>query len=283
MKNPVTPVGDSETAVSLGEMRSQYQNTIGSFSPQHIYVSGTFFRFRTFLSAMANLLVTLSAGAVFGLALAAPPGPMNAIIAEESVVRGWLAGFKAGLGAMSADAIFFVLAALGVVAFVERFPVVRAVMVGVGGVLMLYFAYGAARDVRSSFRPGGETTDESNLRVGTGFRKAFVLALTNPYQILFWLTIGVGLLQPGTLDVLSQTPYVGDALAGTLVVETGSPALLVGFFGGIIVWITGFPAALVSAERRVKTFAPIVAGLSSVVLAGFGVLFLAKSAGILFG
>ncbi len=235
---------------------------------------GGFFRFRTSLSAMANLLVTLFGGAVFGLALAAPPGPMNAIIAEESVVRGWLAGFKTGLGAMSADAIFFVLAALGVVAFVERFPVVRAVMVGFGGVLMLYFAYGAASDVRSSFRPGGETTNESNLRVGTGFRKAFVLVLTNPYQILFWLTIGVGLLQPGTLDVLSQTPYVGDALAGTLVV---------GFFGGIIISITGFPAALVTAERRVEAFAPIIAGLSSVVLAGFGVLFLAESAGILFG
>jgi len=230
---------------------------------------------------MSNLLVSLSAGAVFGLALAAPPGPMNAIIGEESVVRGWLAGFKAGLGAMSADGIFLLLSALGVVTFVERFPVVRAVMVGVGGILMLYFAYGAARDVRSSFRPEGETTDESNPRVDTGFRKAFVLALTNPYQILFWLTIGVGLLQPGRIDVLSQTPYVGDALAGMLVVETGSPALVVGFFGGIIIWITGFPAALVSAKRRIKPFAPIIAGLSSVVLAGFGMLFLTESAEVL--
>ncbi|MFA1610519.1 LysE family translocator [Halobellus rubicundus] len=228
---------------------------------------------------MTSLLATLSAGAVFGVALAAPPGPMNAIIAEESVVRGWLAGFKAGLGAMSADAIFFVLAALGVVTFVEQFPLLRAAMVGVGGFLMLYFAYGAARDVRSSFRPGAGAADESDPRVGTGFRKAFVLALTNPYQILFWLTIGVGLLQPGTVDVLAQTPYVGDALAGTLVVSTGSPALIAGFFGGIVLWITGFPAALVGAERRVEAFAPIVAGLSAVVLAGFGLLFLAESAG----
>ncbi|MFB6090829.1 MAG: LysE family translocator [Halobellus sp.] len=228
---------------------------------------------------MTSLLATLSAGAVFGVALAAPPGPMNAIIAEESVVRGWLAGFTAGLGAMSADAIFFVLAALGVVTFVERFPLLRAAMVGAGGLLMLYFAYGAARDVRSSFRPGGTAADESDPRVGTGFRKAFVLALTNPYQILFWLTIGVGLLQPGTVDVLAQTPYVGDALAGTLVVTTGSPALVAGFFGGIVLWITGFPAALVSAERRVEAFAPIVAGLSAVVLAGFGLFFLAESAG----
>ena len=232
---------------------------------------------------MANLLVTLFSGVVFGLTLAAPPGPMNAIIAEESAVRGWIAGFKTGLGAMSADAIFFILAALGVVAFVERLPAVRAVMVGVGGALMLYFAYGAAMDVRSSFRPERAMTGEPNLRVGTGFWKAFVLSLTNPYQILFWLTIGVGLLQPGTLDAFSQIPYVSDALASTLVVETGSPALIVGFFGGIIIWITGFPAALVTAERRVEAFEPIIAGLSSVVLAGFGVLFLAESAGILFG
>ncbi|WP_245698924.1 LysE family translocator [Halopelagius longus] len=222
---------------------------------------------------------------------------MNAIIAEESVLRGWVAGFKAGLGAMTADIIFFVLAALGVVAFVERFPTVRAAMVGVGGVLMLYFAYGAAKDVRSSFRPdargdGGQSDGTADgdggadgaagaveSRATTGFGKAFLLALTNPYQILFWLTMGVGLLKPGTLDVLAETPYVGGELAGTLVVETGSPALVVGFFGGIVLWVTGFPAALVGAERRVDAFAPIVAGVSAVVLAGFGVVFLSQAAG----
>ena len=228
---------------------------------------------------MTSLVATLGAGVVFGVALAAPPGPMNAIIAEESVLRGWIAGFKAGLGAMTADGIFFVLALLGVVTFVERFPLVRAAMIGLGGVLMLYFAYGAATDVRSSFTAGSGASDAEDPRVGTGFRKAFVLALTNPYQILFWLTIGVGLLRPGTLDVLAQTPYVGESLAGVVVVDTGSPALIAGFFGGISLWITGFPAALVSAERRVDAFAPIVAGVSAVVLAGFGVLFLAQSAG----
>jgi threonine/homoserine/homoserine lactone efflux protein len=240
---------------------------------------------------MADTFVTLAAGVVFGVALAAPPGPMNAIIAEESVLRGWLAGFKAGLGAMSADAIFFVLAALGVVAFVERFPLIRAAMVGVGGLLMLYFAYDAATDVQSSFlgaapdSAGGDTDLSERVEAdgngATGFRKAFVLALTNPYQILFWLTIGVGLLRPGTLDVLAQTPYVGGSLAGLLVVETGTPTLVVGFFGGIVVWITGFPAALVGADRRINAFAPVVAALSAVVLAGFGIVFLARSVGVL--
>jgi len=215
---------------------------------------------------------SLLAGVVFGLALAAPPGPMNAVIAEESVNNGWVAGARTGLGAMTADAVFFVCSLLGVVAFVERFPTVRAAMVGVGGVLMLYFAYGAAADATGGV--DAVQTDGAAARVTTGFRKAFVLALTNPYQILFWLTIGVGLLEPGRLDVLAYTPYVGGDLTGLLVVRTGSPALIVGFFLGITVWITGFPAALRAAQRRVDAFAPVVAGASALVLAGFGLVFL---------
>uniref|UniRef100_UPI002621917E LysE family translocator n=1 Tax=uncultured Halorubrum sp. TaxID=399555 RepID=UPI002621917E len=168
-----------------------------------------------------STLVTLGAGVVFGLALAAPPGPMNAVIAEEAVLRGRFAGFRAGLGAATADAIFFVLAYVGVVAVVESFPLLQGVMVAVGGVLMLYFAVGAAQGARASFRPtSGEETIAAE---GKGFRKALVLALTNPYQVLFWLTIGVGLLQPGELDVLSRLPVVGADLAGALVVATGSP------------------------------------------------------------
>ena len=182
---------------------------------------------------MPNPLPSLLAGVVFGLALAAPPGPMNAVIAEESVNNGWL----------------------------------------VGGALMCYFAYGAARDAIGDVEtvPSG---DGAARQAATGFRKAFVLALTNPYQILFWLTIGVGLLEPGELDVLSYTPYVGADLAGLLVVRTGSPALILGFFLGIALWITGFPAALRAAQRRVAAFAPAVAGASALVLAGFGVVFL---------
>ena len=219
-------------------------------------------------TGVVSLLSTFLAGVVFGLALAAPPGPMNAVIAEESVLRGWTSGFKAGLGAMTADLVFLGLALAGAVAVLERAPTLRNTMVAVGGVLMLYFAYGALNGARESFRTAA--TPESR-----GFSKAFVLALTNPYQILFWLTVGVGLLAPGSVDVLA---YAADALAGVVVVETGHPALLVGLFGGIAVWIVGFPAALSAAEQRTENAAPAVAVLSAGVLALFGVYFLYDAA-----
>jgi threonine/homoserine/homoserine lactone efflux protein len=219
---------------------------------------------------LAELVTTTGAGVVFGLALAAPPGPMNAVIAEESVLRGWTAGFRAGLGAMTADLCFLGLSLAGVVAALESLPRLRATMVLVGGGLMWYFAADAVRGTRATLAPSADADSAG----GKGFRKAFVLALTNPYQILFWLTVGVGLLAPGRIDALAHTPYIGKGLSGLLIVQTGTAALLVGLFGGIGVWIVGFPATLVAARRRVESLAPVVAGLSGLVLAGFGTVFL---------
>ena len=243
---------------------------------------------------MAGVFTSALAGVVFGLALAAPPGPMNAIIAEESVLRGWLSGVTAGLGAMSADGCFFVLTVFGVVSIVASAPTLHGAMVGIGGLLMLYFAYGTAQSASetfstqpptSAYRTEGENIERENPEheesdgddgriAGTGFQKAFVLAMTNPYQILFWLTVGVGMLRPGTLDVLSYTPYVGASLSGLLIVSTGSPALIVGFFAGIGIWVVAFPAALVSLGTRFERFSTVIATASAFVLAGFGVVFL---------
>ncbi|UIP00684.1 LysE family translocator [Halobaculum sp. CBA1158] len=220
-----------------------------------------------------TVAASLVAGVAFGLALAAPPGPMNAVIAEESVLRGWTAGVRAGLGAATADAIFLVLAVVGAVGVVNRVPLLRGVMVGIGGLLMLYYAYGAATAVRESFLGVDTGLAEED---SAGFRKALTLALANPYQVLFWLTVGVGLLEPGRIDVFAAAEV--PALAGRLVVETGSPALIVGFFAGIGLWITGFPGALVAARSRVESLAPVVAVGSALLLAGFGVAFLLDAA-----
>lgn len=218
--------------------------------------------------------VTFGAGVVFGIALAAPPGPMNAVIAEESVTHGWLSGVRAGLGAMTADFCFFVGSLVGVVAVIQRLPTLRAAMIAAGGGLMLYFAYDTATDLQNGFLSGD--TDEQ----GKGFRRAFALAVTNPYQILFWLTVGVALLDPGTVDVLAP---LSSALAGRFVVQTGTPLLLVGLFAGIAVWVVGFPATLIAAKRRLNTIAPLTAAISAVVLAGFGVYFLVDAITLLVG
>ncbi|MCU4716935.1 LysE family translocator [Halapricum hydrolyticum] len=225
--------------------------------------------------SLFEVVATAGAGVVFGLALAAPPGPMNAVIAEESVVRGWRAGFTAGLGAMVADACFLALSLLGAVTIVQRSPTLRGVMVGIGGLLLWYFAYDAVRDLSVTFQSEGAATN------GHGFLKAFTLAITNPYQIVFWLTVGVGLLDSGRIDVLATALSPESPLAGHLIVRTGTPLLIAGLFAGIVVWIVSFPAALVAGRERVDRFAPAVATLSAIAFAGFGVLFVFDAASTL--
>ena len=200
-------------------------------------------------------VLSLVGGGLLGLSLAAPPGPMNAIIAEESVNRSWRAGFAAGLGAMSADATFFLLALAGVVAFIRDAPTVRGIMVGIGGLLMFYFAYGAVQGA-------GEFRDPDAAE-RSGFTKAFALALTNPYQITWWLTAGVGLLHPGTIQAFG---YSFAAANGVLTIT--------GFFAGIVLWITSFPAALRAAGNQVDALGRAVAYGSALVLVWFGIAFL---------
>jgi len=199
-------------------------------------------------------LVSLVAGVALGLSLAAPPGPMNALIAQESVVRGWRAGFRAGLGAMTADACFFALAYAGVVAFIRHAPTLQAAMKAVGGLLLCYFAYGAAKSARN----GAAETE-----AGAGFRKTFLAALTNPMQIIWWLTAGVALLDPGTVSAFGYTVGV-----------TNGVLTVVGFFCGILLWITGFPALLRVAGDAVDTLERVVGYGSAVVLCAFGLWFL---------
>jgi threonine/homoserine/homoserine lactone efflux protein len=57
---------------------------------------------------------SLIAGILIGLSLAVPPGPINAIIAAESVKKSYLDGIKVGLGAMTADATYLAITLVGV-------------------------------------------------------------------------------------------------------------------------------------------------------------------------
>src|SRR2546422_491045 len=61
---------------------------------------------RNGLGVVLEILWAVLAGTGIGLSLAAPPGPVNAIIASQTVTRSWRAGFLVGMGATTADTIF---------------------------------------------------------------------------------------------------------------------------------------------------------------------------------
>jgi threonine/homoserine/homoserine lactone efflux protein len=185
-----------------------------------------------------NVAYEAGVGLVLGFSLTIPPGPMNALIASQAV-RAWRRGVITGLGAMSADAI------LGAVVFALSAAVdLTAYLRGVyalGCGVMAYFGYRLLRA-----RPPAEGHELSPART---YSTALVIGVSNPFQILWWLTAGLAFA------------YLGGIV------------LFAGLFGAIAIWIVAFPYALSAGARRSPSLERWVTYGSGAVLLAFAVYF----------
>ncbi len=119
-------------------------------------------------------------GFALGFSLTIPPGPMNALIAYQSV-RSLRNGIITGLGAMSSDLV------LGVLIYAARSEiplgsVVRWVYL-VGAIVMVVLGCRLLLRARVSDAP-----PSSGMRT---YSQAFGVGLSNPFQIIWWLTAGL--------------------------------------------------------------------------------------------
>jgi threonine/homoserine/homoserine lactone efflux protein len=180
----------------------------------------------------------LAFGLLLGFSLTIPPGPMNALIAAQSVVSE-RRGVITGLGAMSADlvlgvAVYLLDTAVDVHAFVRWVYVL-------GCCVMAFFGYRVL-----ARRSVGTAVETGELRT---YSAALALGISNPFQILWWLTAGLAFA------------YLGGLL------------LFVGLFGAIAVWIVAFPAAMHAGVRRHPRVGRLVTWVSGGILVGFAVYF----------
>lgn len=185
-----------------------------------------------------SLLFEAAFGVVLGFSLAAPPGPMNALLAARSAVS-FRAGFLTGLGAFSADLI------LGLVVYLLQREldvelVIRYVYV-LGCGVMLFFAYRLFTS-----RPAPEETTRDRL---SAYSSALGVGLSNPFQILWWLTAGLAFA------------YIGGAV------------LFGGLFGAILVWIVAFPFAVHTGVQRYPQTRQYIGWGSGALMVAFGVYF----------
>jgi threonine/homoserine/homoserine lactone efflux protein len=178
-------------------------------------------------------LYVLGVGLLLGFSLTIPPGPMNALIAARSV-RSFRRGVTTGLGAMSADGI------LGVVVYVlsaavDLTSLIRPIY-ALGCIVMGYLGYRLFRS-----RPSPVEPPDSPVRT---YSSALLIGLSNPFQILWWLTAGLAFA------------YLGGWV------------LFVGLFGAIAVWIVAFPYALsIGAQRSPRVERGVTYGSGAVLIA----------------
>lgn len=184
------------------------------------------------------VLGSLLAGAALGLSLAAPPGAMNALIADTSRREGALKGIQIGLAAPVADLIYLSLLLLAQ-PLLEGLGSLARLWALAGGAYMLYLAWGAWKATRGEPAPA------------RSFGQAFLLAISNPFQLLWWLTAGVTFL----------------SLQG--------PIGLVGFVVGIFSWVAFFSWVAHMGSRKLAIVDKAIHYGSPVLLVLFGILMLA--------
>jgi len=188
---------------------------------------------------MNPVLFDLGFGLLLGFSLTIPPGPMNAFMASQSV-RAFRDGVLAGSGAMTADLV------LGVLVFllhtgVDLTSFLRWIFL-LGAAVMIYLGVGIFRRAAK-----GEEPTVTGLGVYT---KALGLGVSNPFQIVWWLTVGLAFA------------YLGGWV------------LFVGLFGAIAVWIVAFPWLVHTGTERRPRVARAVVLLSSLLIFAVAAYFL---------
>lgn len=187
-------------------------------------------------------------GLLLGFSIAAPVGPIGVLCIRRTLAGGMASGFVTGLGTATADALYGLVAALGLTAvaafLVDHQPVLR---LG-GGLFLCYLGW-------SSFRalPAAQAAEAGSGTLWLDYASSFALTLANPLTILSFVAvfagIGVG---------------AGENLAG-------AGLIVLGVFTGSLLWwlilsgITAFfrtglgPARLIWVNR-----------LSGAVITAFG-------------
>lgn len=200
---------------------------------------------------------------LLGLSLAAPIGPVNAAQLDRGIKFGFLHSWLVGIGAMIADGIYMLIVYLGLVTFIDA-PFVQTFLWLFGAFVLVYTGI-------ESFISAGKI-DIKNTRnrepLYRAFFSGFMMSLTNPLTILFWLGI------------------YGSILARTASTATKNELILYSsaIIVGLLLWDLTM-ATVSSSFRKVLTsrLLILISAISGLSLIGFGIYFGYQGIKLLFG
>jgi threonine/homoserine/homoserine lactone efflux protein len=145
-------------------------------------------------------LELLLRGALAGLAISAPVGPVNVLCVSRTITKGRVAGIVSGLGAAGADTIYGSVAGFGISLIIGWLIRELFWIRLVGGLLLISIGV-----IYYFKRPKslGESTQRKS--AGSDIATTFLLTLTNPTTILSFLAVlavlGLGERRPWTLTL----------------------------------------------------------------------------------
>jgi L-lysine exporter family protein LysE/ArgO len=200
---------------------------------------------------------------LLGLSLAAPIGPINAAQIDRGIRSGFMHAWLVGLGAMVADGVFMLLVYFGVIHFLN-IPFMKTFLWLFGFFVLTYIGVESLIGVGSA---GAQTRSGAALPLKS-FGAGFLMSISNPLSILFWLGI------------------YGSVLADMIAKYDAQEVFLYSssIMAGIMLW--DFLMALVASAfrhlltNRLLAAISVISGLS---LIGFGLYFGLEAYRALFG
>lgn len=121
---------------------------------------------------------------ILGLSLSAPIGPINAAQLDRGIKKGFWHSWLFGLGAVLADILYMVLVYLGVVHFLST-PFMQTFLWLFGAFVLIYTG------IESLINAGkvNISTKKKDESLIANLFSGFIMSLSNPMTILFWLGI----------------------------------------------------------------------------------------------
>jgi threonine/homoserine/homoserine lactone efflux protein len=164
------------------------------------------------------LLVLLLKGIAVGFAIALPVGPVGVLCVRRAIFEGRLFGMLSGLGAVSADAVFGIIAGFSLTVVKDLLLDYQGWLRGAGGIFLLYL--GARALLRRESKPRQVERSAENL-IGA-YASTFALTIANPVTILAFLGI-----------------FAAVGFSGTEATLGGAATLVAGVIVGSLVWWLG--------------------------------------------
>ncbi|MBP6470212.1 MAG: LysE family transporter [Chloroflexi bacterium] len=195
-------------------------------------------------------------GLIFGLAIAAPVGPIGVLTIRRTLVGGLLVGLLSGLGAATADAFYGSVAALGLTA-VSTFLIEQQLWLRLfGGLFLMYLGLKAMR--QPTLANGLADVPQSDMGYLAAYTSTFLLTLSNPVTILSFTAVFAG------FGLGSQVSGAGSGLQ-----------LVSGVFLGSALWWLTLCAAVTAVRSRLSpTTYRLINVVSGLILTGFGLALL---------
>lgn len=145
-------------------------------------------------------------GFIIGFTVAAPVGPIGILVIRRTLAEGRVSGFVTGMGAAIADTVYGVIAGYGFTA-VSVFLITQEFrMKIIGGIFLFYLGIKSLLSIPPEME--GVVVKKNYFN---NFISTFLLTITNPATILFFLAVfsGLGLNSENTDHFLSMTLVLG--------------------------------------------------------------------------